>query len=75
VRDSTNWWTGKTGNTNLLAYSIDVCTADFVWPSNIILEVDFIAEVHLGRDGREDETLLSAVRQRKLYLPVESSGT
>ena len=46
-----------------------------VGPCDVVLEVNLLRQVHLGRDGREDEALLAAVGQRELDLAVQSAGT
>jgi hypothetical protein len=38
-----------------------------------VLEVYFVAEVHLGRDGGEDQALLPPVWERELNLPVQTA--
>lgn len=38
-----------------------------------VLQVDLLRQVHFARDGGEDETLLSAVRQWELNLPVQTT--
>lgn len=38
-----------------------------------VLQVDLLRKVHFARDGGEDETLLSAVRQWELNLPVQTT--
>lgn len=39
-----------------------------------VLQVHLLRQVHFAGDGGEDETLLSAVRQRELDLPVQTTG-
>ena len=43
-----------------------------VRPRDVVLEVNLLRQVHLGRDGREDEALLAAVGQRELDLAVDA---
>ena len=43
----------------LLANSVDVGARDLVGPGHVVLEIDLLAQVHLGGDGREDQTLLT----------------
>ena len=38
-----------------------------------ILEIDLVAQVHLSGDGREDEALLTTVREGKLDLTVQAA--
>jgi hypothetical protein len=38
-----------------------------------VLEVNFVAEVHLGRDRGEDQALLPPVWERELNLPVQTA--
>mmetsp|Transcript_6733 Transcript_6733/g.27471 ORF Transcript_6733/g.27471 Transcript_6733/m.27471 type:complete len:295 (+) Transcript_6733:25-909(+) len=58
-----------------LADSGDVGGAQLVWTRHVILEVDLVAEVHLGGTHLEDQTLLAAVRRGELDLAVEAAWT
>uniref|UniRef100_A0A6B0UPT1 Putative secreted protein n=1 Tax=Ixodes ricinus TaxID=34613 RepID=A0A6B0UPT1_IXORI len=57
----------------LLADGVDVGARDLVWPGDVVLEVELVAQVHLARDGGEDEALLAPVRHWELYLAVQAS--
>lgn len=61
--------------THLLTDGVDVGAADLVGSGDVVLQVHLVAQVHLGRDRGEDEPLLPPVRQRELYLAVESTGS
>ena len=57
----------------LLANGVDVGARDLVRPRHIVLQVDLVAQIHLGRYGGEDQTLLASIGQRKLDLAVETA--
>jgi len=59
--------------THLLTDGVDVGAADSVGPRDVILQINVFAQVHLARDGRKDESLLTAVGHRKLDLAVKSA--
>jgi len=56
---------------HFLADGVDVSAADLVRPRHVVLKVHLLAQVHLARDRREDEPLLTPVWQRELYLTVQ----
>jgi len=58
-----------------LADGVDVGAGDLVGSSDKVFQVNFFGKIHLGSDRREDESLLTAVRERKLDFSVESSGS
>lgn len=45
----------------------------YVNEKDTVLQVHLLRQVHFARDGGEDETLLSAVRQWELNLPVQTT--
>ena len=53
----------------LLTDGVDVGAGDFVRPSDEVLQVHLLRQVHLRRDGGEDETLLAPIRKGKLDFP------
>lgn len=59
--------------TGLLANGRNVGRADLLGAVHVVLEVDLISEVHLGRARLVDEALLSPVGQRELDLSVEAA--
>lgn len=54
--------------TNLLTDGVDVSARDLVVTRHEILHVNLVAQIHLGRDSREDETFLATVRSWELNL-------
>jgi hypothetical protein len=59
----------------LLADAGDVGSADLIGTAHVLLQIDVFRKVHLRGNRLEDETLLSAVGQRELYLSVQTAGT
>ena len=58
---------------HLLADGVDISTADLIWASNVVLQVDVVTQVHLVGDRAEDESLLTSVRKRKLDLAIQTT--
>lgn len=58
------WWTLQRGEQNKLKGQKDT-----------VLQVDLLWQVHFTGDGGENETLLPAVGQRELDLPVQTTRT
>ena len=58
-------------HSGFLANGVDVGAGDFVRPSDKVFQVNFLRQIHLGRDRGENQTLLTAVREGELDFPGE----
>ena len=54
-----------------LADGVDIGAGNLVRTGDKVLQVHFLRQIHLRRDGGEDETLLTTIRQRELDFPAE----
>ena len=70
-----NYWGGCPNRVHLLTNGVDIGAANLVRPTNVVLAVDLVAHVHLGRDRREDEAFLSTIGHGELDFTIQTTGT
>ena len=59
----------------LLTNGVDVGARDLIGSGHEVFQINFITQVHLGRDGSKDQSLLPAIRQGELDFPIQTTRT